>query len=254
MRASFIAAFVAALGAGLAGCGRVGFDAVDPSADTIHDEDGDGVVDAFDVCPVVVDDQQDGDGDGVGDACDREVARPAQHRVVFLPMTAPDPRLSVDGEPALELGDAWELDGTGQPFTAVTVDQAIGDADVDVGFDVLGVGSLPRQLALLAAGAEPFYYATLYDSGAPVASLSKCSAPEVCGPVDQLAVPVFPLGPVIERLAASIGGPYRAQFDLAGTVIDRVAAATDATSQRVLQISLIQVQARIRYIEVIETR
>lgn len=63
----------------LAACGRFGFDAhEDPSdaapdglACTGHDEDGDGIADVCDVCPVDPDpDQADRDGDGVGDACD----------------------------------------------------------------------------------------------------------------------------------------------------------------------------------------
>jgi hypothetical protein len=40
-------------------------------ADTIQDEDGDGVCDSQDKCPNAADpDQADGDGDGIGDACD----------------------------------------------------------------------------------------------------------------------------------------------------------------------------------------
>lgn len=35
-----------------------------------HDEDGDGIDDACDVCPAVPDNGEDADGDGVGDACD----------------------------------------------------------------------------------------------------------------------------------------------------------------------------------------
>lgn len=79
----------------LAGCGRVAFDArSDASAQDAaaaacavpagHDEDGDGVDDACDVCPHVSDPAQaDGDGDRVGDACDPQPALAVESITVF---------------------------------------------------------------------------------------------------------------------------------------------------------------------------
>jgi hypothetical protein len=53
-----------------------------PGDGAFHDEDGDGLDDACDDCPVDVDpDQADADGDGVGDACD-ETATPT-HIALF---------------------------------------------------------------------------------------------------------------------------------------------------------------------------
>ena len=40
------------------------------AAGVSSDTDGDGVLDASDLCPAVFDDQSDFDGDRVGDACD----------------------------------------------------------------------------------------------------------------------------------------------------------------------------------------
>lgn len=85
------------------GCGRLGFDGVDPG-DAItsdsspadarvctavgHDEDTDGIDDACDVCPHLPDAAQpDADGDGVGDACDPEPANGRQRIELFDPLT-----------------------------------------------------------------------------------------------------------------------------------------------------------------------
>jgi hypothetical protein len=56
-----------------------------------HDEDGDGIDDACDVCPHLADaNQADGDGDRVGDACDPEPANPRQQIVMFDPFMTLD--------------------------------------------------------------------------------------------------------------------------------------------------------------------
>ncbi|HEY0254762.1 MAG TPA: hypothetical protein VGC41_24720 [Kofleriaceae bacterium] len=80
----------------LAGCGRIGFGdqargsdaaiATDGGACTGHDEDGDGIPDACDDCPVDPDPAQtDRDGDGVGDACDVRPDTAGDKRVMFEP-------------------------------------------------------------------------------------------------------------------------------------------------------------------------
>jgi hypothetical protein len=71
----------------LAGCGRFGFGELgDAPACTGHDEDGDGVADACDVCPTVADaNQLDGDRDGVGDACDPRPAIDGDYILRFEP-------------------------------------------------------------------------------------------------------------------------------------------------------------------------
>jgi hypothetical protein len=72
----------------LTACGRIAFDAT-PCEPDGHDEDGDRIDDACDVCPHVADSAQlDGDGDGVGDACDPDPAIPRQRLELFDPFTA----------------------------------------------------------------------------------------------------------------------------------------------------------------------
>ena len=78
---------------GVMSCGRVHFDRLDDaSCVAVHDEDGDSIDDACDVCPHVPDkDQADGDGDRVGDACDPEPAIARQRIMLFDPFTTFDP-------------------------------------------------------------------------------------------------------------------------------------------------------------------
>lgn len=78
---------------GVGACGRVSFDAPEITSDGSvpfdctpigHDEDGDGIDDACDLCPHIAEtDPFDGDGDRVGDACDPEPANPRQ-RIEFF--------------------------------------------------------------------------------------------------------------------------------------------------------------------------
>lgn len=78
-----------------------------------HDEDGDGVVDACDLCPGIADDQADADGDGVGDACDPSVTA-HNERVLFISFAAGEPWRTVNG--------TWTRDGESLVYESVTLD------------------------------------------------------------------------------------------------------------------------------------
>jgi len=172
----------------LVGCGRVGFDgrAVDdasPRADTRtdappctprgHDEDGDSIDDACDVCPQLADPgQADADGDLVGDACDPEPENPRQHIVFFDPF--------VDFS-------AWTTTGG----AAVVNDQLVLDVPGDAGnarrpytpaddlFEI-GATTAPGQAAAEAIvfvglrhdGGASVQYCEFYDGGSSIFELT----------------------------------------------------------------------------------
>jgi hypothetical protein len=175
----------------LVGCGRVGFDGRDASgppdstqADASgtdappctprgHDEDGDGVDDACDVCPQLPDpDQADADGDRVGDACDPEPQNPRQ-RIVFF-------------DPFVDFS-AWSTTGG----AAVVNDQLVIDVPGDAGnarrpytpaddlFEI-GATTAPGQAAAEAIifvglrrdNSTSLQYCEFYDGGSSIFELT----------------------------------------------------------------------------------
>jgi hypothetical protein len=81
----------------LTGCGRLAFEPLSPdaasgnvcAAPASHDEDGDGIDDACDVCPHIANSAQlDRDDDGVGDACDPNPDIARDHIAFFDPFTS----------------------------------------------------------------------------------------------------------------------------------------------------------------------
>lgn len=160
-----------------AGCGRVGFDAagVDASSDARpdappcaalgHDEDGDGVDDACDVCPHLVDPQQgDTDGDRVGDACDPLPTSPTERIAYFEPMTSLPMTWIVAGPAPVLRGDSVVFDGIPSGLR-VTVPIPVGDDVITYGGRLGAGGMMARQITLVASEPNGYYYCELYDSG-----------------------------------------------------------------------------------------
>lgn len=129
-----------------------------------HDEDGDGVDDACDVCPQLADDGRDSDGDGVGDACD--LAPTQEQRVLFDPFTAMRGEWLV--HPDCEYpGDSLVMPAAGSNIVirlAGTPGRTVLETGGYVG--AAGPSASGRQLAshIGALTDEPNYYCELWQS------------------------------------------------------------------------------------------
>ncbi|MDB4956857.1 MAG: repeat domain protein [Myxococcales bacterium] len=155
-------------------CGRVGFDGAggDGSAPCFpagHDEDGDGVDDACDVCPHVPDPTQlDTDGDRVGDACDPEPMLPRQHIVLFDPFVtlSSDWLATSTGHIA---NDELVLDGSSAAKFMDRLLSAAHDLFV-IGGTTGAIGSGNHLIGLFVGErlTPATYYCELFDNGSTV--------------------------------------------------------------------------------------
>ena len=111
----------------LSACGRLGFgdvtgDAAGPGAPspcvtvTGHDDDGDGLDDGCDPCPLRAGDAADADGDGVGDACD-PLALATERLALFDPFLARQPEWIFDSREQY-IPDQLRLAGIGTAISA----------------------------------------------------------------------------------------------------------------------------------------
>jgi hypothetical protein len=161
------ALFLAAAGASGA-CGRLSFDGqVDgrPCLDPVgHDEDGDGIDDACDVCPQLVDDQLDTDGDNVGDACD--LAATQEQRLMFDPFTAMRGEWTYDAMGTFN-GDSITLPGIGRT-SVMRIFTAPGRTILELGARITEVeagGFAQIALHIGRIGSPENYYCEFYENG-----------------------------------------------------------------------------------------
>jgi hypothetical protein len=153
----------------IAGCGRLAFDPFGDSLDSGHDEDGDGVIDARDLCPHLPGPHVDDDRDGVGDDCDPNPTIARDMIATFATMMPGDQPFMIvmsDGS-FTQLADSWELTGSAQPddhLTAVLrLPMTAGDVRVAVGLDVVGRidPANQHQIALFAFATVPYHFVEL---------------------------------------------------------------------------------------------
>lgn len=157
----------------VAGCGRLSFERAMPIDSAVvdvtrcvgvsHDEDGDGVDDACDVCPQLGGDQLDSDGDGVGDACD--IAATEQQRALFDPFTSARPDWMFDPRVT------YQADSVGLPAVNMAIGIQLTDTPgrnvFEVGGRMLAGGTGSHQVAIHVGESATTnnYYCELFEAG-----------------------------------------------------------------------------------------
>lgn len=158
----------------LAGCGRLEFGILtDADIDTVtdasidvslvgHDEDGDLIDDAVDLCPHIPSPTPDNDSDGIGDACDPEPLTPTEQPPLFWTLRPGD-------HPFDDLtGFVQEADALSTPIggASLRITRPITTARIEVGFDIRDVAATgQRQVATgIESGVEPFYFVELNEN------------------------------------------------------------------------------------------
>jgi hypothetical protein len=150
----------------LAACGRLNFDNAGACVPVGHDEDGDAIDDACDVCPHEPDAaQRDSDGDGVGDACDLEPQAPRQRWALFDPFTSQTAAWQY-GTGVQIANDALRL-----PGGAISVSASLNAPPAvdlfELAGPINGVSTSEHQVTLgIRAAADPAsYFCELYELG-----------------------------------------------------------------------------------------
>jgi hypothetical protein len=158
----------------VSGCGRLGFESIDgggardarPCPTPVgHDEDHDGIDDACDGCPHVVDPAQiDSDGDGVDDVCDPSPLVPGQHIAFFDPFIGPRAEWRIRGVTPVYGGDSLVVDTR---TSAILAEVAVVPAKdyFELGGSI-GQTTMDVQVTLYVSSAGPgTYYCEVVDFG-----------------------------------------------------------------------------------------
>jgi hypothetical protein len=175
----------------LVGCGRFGFEGASSDAGTGdartcvpvgHDEDGDTVDDACDVCPHLAGPQIDGDGDGVGDACDPNPTEPRDRIVFFDAYTTERPEWLYNANPAAHavMNDSLVVDATQDMLlTGALEPQTLADDVYILGGHIRGGATGQRQITTVLYNATSgYYYCELNGDDTPTAFFNATYTPD----------------------------------------------------------------------------
>jgi hypothetical protein len=134
----------------------------------MHDEDGDGIVDACDPCPHIAGTDADADGDGVGDACDPQPTVPKQQLTFFDPFTSQ--RAEWSAFDVVTFTGGRMIMGAGNADSSFArLDVPNGETRIYTAGTIASCGTpTPHELAINFgvnnAGAN-YHYVQAYDSG-----------------------------------------------------------------------------------------
>lgn len=177
----------------LAGCGRLAFDSSQDAAVVAgddakqcvpvgHDEDGDTVDDACDVCPHLPGPQVDGDGDGVGDACDPNPMEARDHIVFFDPFTSerPEWQHNVNSAPHSIMNDSLVVDATGGMLLTGALEPQVLAEDVYILGGHIRTGATgQRQITTVLYNATSgYYYCEINGDDTPTAFFNATYTPD----------------------------------------------------------------------------
>jgi hypothetical protein len=129
-------------------------------ATTIHDEDGDGIVDNCDTCPTVTSTDADADNDGLADACDPNLSTsPDGDKILLASMFASTSDLSTNYTQggttnAVVSGDTLILQDNSNATTVITMTPTKIVAAISAFQSTLGAGAYLEQVELGANGVQ----------------------------------------------------------------------------------------------------
>ena len=157
----------------------------------LHDEDGDGHVDACDRCPGIFDDQSDTDMDGVGDACDPSSSE-SNEIALFISFS--------DGSPSwTALSGGWVQQDDSLVYTSV-MQPSYGT--------VLYPGSVISPPYVMEAHLTIDSIPSVVSTFVIVADAPSNGDGVKCGPIRRI-------GPITDRIRAESPGGAPANFPLA---------------------------------------
>lgn len=218
-----------------------------------HDEDGDGIIDADDRCPMTPDvTNADGDGDGVGDICDSEPTLARQTWTYFSAMNEVIP-LTVNPP------DAWTMNADDYSFIDTGGQEQIrragmvGNIDVWIGFEVDQVNATGAQTAIIINSQNlPYFYGEIFDGGAGARlSITRYDGATYTSLASTPLGGSFPLGRTDIYLAARLAP---ASFTIGARGQSAMASTPNYIGDALLIFAFSKHSGRVRYLAIVESQ